>query len=1606
MSTSLTNNKTYTAFIKKLAKQSKQLSLFAECLLEHSPESEIVDLIERRSFESQIQDAYGYFTQQSTVQDVNVRIFHCEETPNTIIQTLCSDYAFIVDTIGEEMYDCGYEIHHTFHPVLDVKRSSDGHVEDFKRPIIGKEAPKGYVREAFVHMEIDPLYGDTRIKETQSHITDLISKVAIVNDDFPKMTQQLQALTNNVSTSNTAKHHAEELAFFEWILSGNFIFLGYRKYNISYEKDKTYMALARGKGLGILRKDEDSSVYTKRCLDDVPPNLKHYYSNKKDLVTLTKALTKSPVHRRADMDYIGIKEFDEKGNVICEHRFLGLLTSRAYTTNPRNIPLIRRKLTKVLEKSSLEEASHNHKALVNVLETYPRDELFQITPEDLERISTGIVKLKERQQVRAFIRHSRHELLTTAMIFIPRDRMNSGLRKKIIHILTEAYNAQDVEFITTLGESRLARLFLKIRSYPPETPHVSDAAVEERIIHAARNWYDDLRDALTEKYDNQKGRMLHTQYCGAFRAGYQENNSIDEVIHDIETFEKMASSESNYHINLHTRPNEKHLKVFHKGHRLNLSTVMPTFDKMGLNITDENPTLINEGVDEPIWIHDFGIEDKEGSKGFENSNAVETLKEALVAAWENKIENDSLNKLILGAGLSLGDIVLLRSFVAYLQQIGLAYSKEYMRQTLVKNADIARKLVSFFNAKFDPDLDEDSRKRSLDTLKKEIDADLASVSILDEDTILSRILSVIQAMVRTNAFQRDESTGPLAFKIRSADVLGMPKPCPLFEIFVYHSTIEGVHLRGGKVARGGLRWSDRPEDFRTEVLGLVKAQMTKNAVIVPMGSKGGFIMKAWPEDRSRASVMAAVETVYRTFITSLLSVTDNYVEGKVIHPRHVVRYDESDPYLVVAADKGTATFSDVANGIAANADYWDGVTTGFWLGDAFASGGSNGYDHKKMGITARGAWECVKHHFREMGTDIQEEDFTVVGIGDMGGDVFGNGMLLSKHIRLLAAFNHMHIFVDPNPDAAISWRERQRLFKNPRLTWADYNEDILSKGGEVYDRNAKSITLSSEAQKALGAGKAKMTPDELISVILKAPVDLLWNGGIGTYVKATTESHVDVGDRANDAVRIDAPEVRAKVIGEGGNLGMTQKARIELALNGGCVNTDAIDNSAGVNSSDYEVNIKILLRLAAEKGKIKTSARNKLLEEMTDEVAELSMKANYLQSQTLSLAQSISQEMLEPYTQLMHDLTKDDFLDRALEFLPDDDELENRRRHNTGLTRPESSILMAYAKMDLYNTILASKLPDDSALEKVYLYSYFPHVLVKKYKELMPEHQLKREIIATQVTNDFINRTGLTFLNRMISETGQKACTVVRAYVIAKELFEADILYAEIDALDNKVTTDVQARMRKKVKSLVENAAYWILRNVDDKPLDITTTLERFEKPVMQMQKHIDACLTERMEKHIEQRRHLWIDKGLSDRLARKFSMLPTLHSALDIASISLTSGKSVKAVMQLHYEVGETFSFDTIHAAAQNIPVTSNWERVGVLAIADQLYNSQKQLTLSIFKHQEKSKAPNVSKWVVEKHGTLDPYQEFIEAFKAQPEVSHASLNVALSRIKGLIRN
>ena len=1595
-------------------KQAKALKELATCYFSAVPADEYKNLPDDGVI-AHLQDVYDFISHST--EDVKVRAHIPAWSRHGVVDVLMPDQPFIVDTVWAELNRLGCTIRHSIHPICAMSRNKKGGL-DLLKPVLRQEdmrtPPEGAAFMCLIHVEFSE-YGSKRaLKDVERGVKEALRQSHQASKDFSSMQARLKRVIDACAhyKAPTAELQ-EDMAFLEWLLAGNFIFLGARHYDVNWKskrEDDGTMVASKDSGLGIL-KGTSSSLSKPTKISKLPANLRHYMLSD-DLLILTKTLDKSRVHRRADMDFVSVKEFDEEGRVTGEHRFVGLFTSKAYTTSARDIPIVGRKIREVLKESGFGTADYNYKALVNIMETYPKDELLQISVPDLKRIATGILHLQERPEVRLFVRHSPWEKLVSTLVYLPRERMSSNTREKVQKILCDAYHAVDTEWRVNIGDSNLAQIFTKIRVQGDDIPKVNEGVVEEKIVAATRLWRDDFKAELLEKLGEDQGVAMYQKYADGLWGDYTAHSSPKTAVSDVDVLERMNNVEGgpSFLATVRRREDGKlRLKVFHRETQINLSDVMPYFNDMGLYVTTEHPARIEAADGSVVWVHDFGFS---LTLDMNVSTIAPVLTKAVEMVWRGELETDRLNSLFL-QGLDLRQVLILRAFSAFAHQTGHYYAKEYVHNTLVKHPTLARALVDLFDACLDPNLKKEEAEKAEKKARTFLVEGLKTVSVLDEDRVIQRLCDAITATKRTNAWQRENEEQPLAFKIRSEEIPGLVKPRPMFEIFVYHTRVEGVHLRGGMVARGGLRWSDRPSDYRTEVLGLMKAQMVKNAIIVPVGSKGGFVLKVPPCDLKdfdscdRETLQKAVQNSYTLYINALLSVTDNLIDGKVVGPRKVKRLDKDDPYLVVAADKGTATFSDIANGIAEGADYWPlkkgQKANGFWLGDAFASGGSKGYDHKAMGITAKGAWECVKHHFRQQGKNIQKEDFTCVGVGDMSGDVFGNGMLLSKHTRLVAAFNHLHIFIDPEPDAAKSYAERQRLFNKPHSAWTDYDTKLISRGGGVFSRSAKEIELSVAIQKALGTDKKVVTPNELIRIILKSPVELLWNGGIGTYVKATDESHQDVGDRANDETRVDAPELRAKVVGEGGNLGLTQKARIEYALCGGAINTDAIDNSAGVDTSDHEVNIKILLRLALEKRKLKASERDTLLEEMTEDVGSQVLYDNYLQAQLLTLKQQEGLAADHTSLRLMEHLEKKGLLDPQIEFLPDRETVEERHRDGKGLTRPELSVLISYVKMDLFNKLIESKLPDDPAVAH-YLVTYFPQELQFKFSDMMGEHRLKREIIATGLANELVNRMGMTFLDRMREETGHTAATVCQAYLLSKSLFEADSWWMKVEGLDNQVPPEVQNDMHQEVKRLVEFGATWILKNIS-LPLDIAAEASRFVAPMTEVLQSVHAYLNEVPKHRLEKRIKKWKEAGVPAEMAEPLGLIPAMRAGPDLADLSLKTGRSVKEVLAAYYKVDEMFRVALLYLHLQDVPVENNWQRLAKISLGENMFAFQKSITKKVLKSWKPGQTTDeaVEKWVHRHKAGVRQYQELLAELSEANVKTRTMLTVMVGHLKQL---
>ena len=1514
---------------------------------------------------------------------------------HTIVEVVTDNMPFLVDSLGMAINNCGLYIHLTVHPVMTVRRSTNGELVEF---LPANDKGQAVQQESLMRFEIDRESDPAIFKRLEKNIRSVLGDIKAACGDWGKMRTKALDVCKELEDNPPPLNQtviAEAKAMLEWMEDGHFTFLGYREYKLVKGTDYDTLKVIPKTGLGILsrpsRSGQQSTVISRAI---------RRQARSRDLLLMTKANARSTVHRQGYLDYIAVKYFDKAGRVAGEKRFLGLFTSVAYSRSPRSIPVLRHKVQRIVNIAGLDPASHGGKALLHILETFPRDELFQGSVEELSRIAVGIYNLQERQRVKLFVRRDAFRRFFSCLVFVPRDRYNTQVRERIQDILREGLQGISVESNVQMSESRLARVHIIIRSDPENLPRVQLVALEKQITEAVRTWQDRLRNELIERFGEEKGLHLNRIYTPVFPPAYVADVSPREATFDIERLSAIEDDPSCLCMSLYRPPDfqEKDLrfKIFHAETALPISDVIPMLENLGFRVMSEMPYLVRLPGGMTVSVQDFEMR-YEHERTLVPAQVNEIFQDAFEHVWRGQADNDGFNSLVLLSGLTWRQVMVLRAFCRYLLQTGLPFSQAYMEQVLETYPDIARLLVTKFEGRTDPGLSVKKRQRCNLTTSQALDHAMDGVASLDADRIITAFRATIRATERSNYFQTNMDGGSKSYvsvKLDPRKVPDLPKPRPRFEVFVYSPRVEGVHLRGGEVARGGLRWSDRQEDFRTEVLGLMKAQAVKNTLIVPVGAKGGFVAKKLPKG-DREEIMEEVIYCYQIFVQGLLDITDNLVDDEIVPPDNVVRNDGDDPYLVVAADKGTASFSDIANAISE--EY------GFWLGDAFASGGSVGYDHKKMGITAKGAWEAVKRHFRETGTDIQTTDFTVAGIGDMSGDVFGNGVLLSKHTKLVAAFNHMHIFLDPDPDPAVSFRERERLFDLPRSGWADYKSDLISAGGGVWSRSEKLIELSPQVRSILGVQEESATPDELIRAILKMPVDLLWNGGIGTYVKASRETNADAGDRANDSVRVNGNELRCRVIGEGGNLGFTQLGRVEYALNDGRMNTDFIDNSAGVDCSDREVNIKILLNIVARKQALSKENRKKLLADMTDEVSEKVLRDNYLQTLAISVLESNAPGRLREHAYLIKVLEEEAGLDIELEFLPGTDEIDERLKAGTGLTRPELSVLVSYGKIALYRDMIDSNVPEDEYLGKE-LISYFPTPLQRRYSEFMGEHQLSREIISTLVTNSLVNRMGPVFVYRARDETGADVASVARAYTIAREVFEARSLWNAIEELDNKIHANAQYSMLSKTTRLLKHGTHWFL----DRSIfvnDIAAAVERFGKPTQRLMDGVEEFLLGRELMRFQEAQALYGEIGIPQEVARRMAGLQSLHSALDIVEVAEATNADPVRVAAVYFRLGQTLRIAWLREQVELLAVEGRWQAMARNSMRENLYFLQGQLTQQIISGAGVKRKPEntVDAWVEKRADRIRHVLDIIGEMRNQGSMDFPTLGVALQEIRRL---
>ncbi|MFN8024968.1 MAG: NAD-glutamate dehydrogenase [Acidimicrobiia bacterium] len=1507
------------------------------------------------------------------------------ESRHTVVQVVTDDMPFLVDSISTAVVERGYDVHLSWHPVVDG--------------------------ESLVHLEIDRETDSAVLASLRDEVAGALADVRAAVADWAAMRDRAldlaRGLRRRPPPSVDAADVAEAVTFLEWLADDHFTFLGCVEYELLPGEGPDALRLVQGSQLGLVRRRPlaPASVTFGR----MAPELRHL-AYEPYVLTLTKAQARSTVHRPVPFDYVGVKRFDDAGNVVGECRFTGLYTANVYSEATADVPVLRRKVAYVLARAALDPRSHDGRTLEHVLETFPRDELFRLSRDELFVVASGILRMGERRRLHLFVLPDEYGRFVSCLVYLPRDRYTTMARVQILDALRDAFGdpddpGVDVDFQVSVTESVLARLHIVV-STPAGARRPDVVALEARLGGMARQWVDDLRDALVAAHGEETGLDTYREWADAFPPGYQFEVAATAAVDDIAVLEGLDPA-GDLAVRLHTTnggaPGEPmRAELYRSGGALVLSDVMPLLEQLGVTVLDERPYEVRPASGPTRWILSFGVR-TDPRDPVPDADAQARVAELFLGVWAGEIENDGLNRLVLRAGLSPRDVVIVRTYAKYLRQAGLRFTDAYLADVLSGNPEAVRHFVALFHERFDPARGDAAEIASIEA---ELGAAIDAVVSLDEDRILRALATVLHATVRTNAYQSavpgdggdSAAARPkpyVACKLDAAQIELLPAPRPAHEIWVYSPRVEAVHLRSGDIARGGIRWSDRREDFRWEVLGLMKAQTVKNSVIVPVGAKGGFVVKRPPAD-DRAAVQAEVLECYRTFIRGMLDVTDNLVDGVVVAPPRVVRDDGDDPYLVVAADKGTASVSDVANGLAA--EY------GFWLGDAFASGGSAGFDHKEMGITSRGAWISVKAHFRALGIDADTAPLTLVGIGDMSGDVFGNGLLRSPHVKLLAAFDHRHVFVDPDPDPAVSFAERQRLFELPASSWADYDPVLLSRGGAVFERSAKSVTLSAEACAVLGIAERTLAPDALVSAVLRAPVDLLWNGGIGTYVKASTESHADVNDRTNDATRVDAGELRAKVVGEGGNLGFTQRARVEYALAGGRINTDAIDNSAGVDCSDHEVNIKILLQAAIRRGTLAPGDRDALLASMTDDVAALVLADNEAQANALEIAAVEAASLVGVHARQIERLEQTAHLDRALEFLPTPRQLQERHAAGLGLTAPELAVLLAYTKLELERALVASDVPDDPALHRL-LVEYFPPVLRDETRFPVAEHALRREITATVVANAVVNRAGISFLSRLGDETGESLADLTRAHLAAREIFATATVWDAVDALDLRVPAAVQDAMFLSLRRLVERAARWVVRH-GGAP-DLGAVIERLRPGVGQVVAALPRVITGPAARRLDTRAEEYERAGVPAELATRVAAGEWALGALPATALAAEHGTDPVVVARLAFVVAERLELDRLLEHIAALPRGDRWQTEARAALRDEFHDSHEQLTAAVLSTAPAMTADDVAgrveTWLGEHREAVDRYRQVVDDVEAAGVFDLATLAVARRALREL---
>ncbi|MDF3047371.1 MAG: NAD-specific glutamate dehydrogenase [Candidatus Midichloriaceae bacterium] len=1496
--------------------KNKLLSGFINDLYSDNTEIDLKDFDPKHLFEA-ANSTFEILKSKITTES-KVDYFIDRANPDyAVLQIVNIDIPFLIDSIVNELKLRQIDINLVSHSMFCIERDVKGSFLNFS-----PEGQKEYVIQIHIYNRYHEEYLDNvvlKLKEILECINysveDWLSMKTSILNTAQELSNYLKTVDNN--------SEGEVVAFLQWLHDNNFVFLG----QVSCDFNGESITIKGASKKGLLR----SKIYE---IKNIP------YENElkgSEVVVIRKWDLRSVVHRTSHMDVIIAKKYDAKGRAIGCELFFGLFTSTVYYQSVRNIPFVRQKINQVIAKYGYPETSHNCKELVTALESFPRGEILQMNVNELFATATNIVSLILVPRVKLILRKYPDNKFASCIVFIPEKNYSTEVRLIIENIISEELQSIITRRYVQISEGALTRvqLIVKFNNKIELNKETSDR-IENRIIKEVTSWDDELYNSLKTYYTKRIATEIHSKYVEAFDLKYKSAFHPNKAVHDINVIESAFSKgEVEFDLYVKTFENKSHmvhLKIYSPHKEQTLSSMIPLIEHLGLEAIDvETYTIKIVGEDKKykLYLSHFRLRAKNKNIPITDEACTKT-KDALTKIWSQSIEGDGFNSLILVCNLNYREANVLRAYVRYLRQTKYPLSMDYTLQVLLDYPEITKKLFNLFDLKFNPGT-KDRKKSSITALEADIKAALSKIDSINEDRAIRSLFEVICATLRTNYYQVDSYGKPkeyLSFKLNSGQIKDLPLPKPFAEIFVYSPRFEGVHLRGGKIARGGLRWSDRPEDFRTEVLGLMKAQMTKNSVIVPVGSKGGFVLKKVQPSDGRDKFMNEGIACYKNFLRGLLDITDNIISGSVVPPQGVIRLDGDDPYLVVAADKGTATFSDYANEVSQSYK--------FWLDDAFASGGSVGYDHKKMAITARGSWISIARHFEDIGMDINNQEFTCVGIGDMSGDVFGNGMILSNKIKLVSAFNHMHIFLDPNPNAEVSFIERKRLFEMPRSQWSDYDTSVISKGGGIFERKQKSINISPEVKLALDITEDELTPDELIKAILRAPVDLLWNGGIGTYVKAKIESNERIGDKNNDALRINGSEVRAKAIGEGGNLGFTQLGRIECARAGAKINTDFIDNSAGVDCSDHEVNIKIAFSEPILTGKIKITERNAILESMTDEVASLVLSDNYRQNQIISLEERGDSKKLNSHAWLIKRLESDGDLDRAIEFLPSDEDLNKLIKEKGSLTKPEISVLLAYAKNSALKSLSDANFESDKYLHK-YLLSYFPEKLVSKYSKFLDKHILANQIISTVLINDLINMLGCTYFHQLLEDSDAKAEDIIRAFVVVRETLHIDDLWEEVSNLNSGIPANLKAALFNRIQSALGRSISWLV-NMRINISNVHNTIEFYKSGIEGLGKSLNSLRTPSMKEEVETDIKKFSEYEKAYNIARKIAGLGQFGATFDIVYVANQNKAKVEEAAKIYYKSSDYFHIRWLVQQANSFEAKQHLQAVALTSILSEI--------------------------------------------------------------------